>query len=80
LARLVALISLGSGAVLDWAMVACKGKGSGEHALFRQLFDSLQPGDVVSVFDWVAMHLRLAPTPDEDFRMPDAERGSQGAA
>jgi len=47
LARLVALISLGSGAVLDWAMGACKGKGTGEHALFRQLFDSLQPGDVI---------------------------------
>jgi hypothetical protein len=47
LARLVALISLGSGAVLDWAMGACKGKGTGEHALFRELFDSLQPGDVV---------------------------------
>jgi hypothetical protein len=47
LARLVALISLGSGAVLDWAMGPCKGKGSGEHALFRELFDSLQRGDVV---------------------------------
>jgi hypothetical protein len=47
LARLVALISLGSGAVLDWAMAASKGKGTGEQALFRELFDSLQPGDVV---------------------------------
>jgi Transposase DDE domain len=47
LARLVALISLGSGAVLDWAMGASKGKGTGEHALFRELFDSLRPGDVV---------------------------------
>ena len=44
------------------------------------MFAFMQPGDVVSVFDWVAMHLRLAPSPDEDFRMPDAERGSQGAA
>lgn len=47
LARLVALISLGSGAVLDWAMSACKGKGTGEHSLFRELFGALQPGDVV---------------------------------
>ena len=47
LARLVALISLGSGAVLDWAMSACKGKGTGEHALFRELFDSLTPGDLI---------------------------------
>jgi len=47
LARLVALISLGTGAVLDWAMGACQGKGSGEQALFRELFDSLEAGDVV---------------------------------
>ncbi len=47
LARLVALISLGSGAVLNWAMSACKGKGTGEQALFRELFDSLDVGDVV---------------------------------
>lgn len=47
LARLVALISLGSGAVLDWAMAACKGKGTGEQALFRELLDALAPGDIV---------------------------------
>ena len=47
LARLVALISLGSGAVLDWAMGACKGKGTGEQALFRELLDALDPSDVV---------------------------------
>ena len=47
LARVVALLSLGSGAVLDWAMDACKGKGTGEQALFRELLDSLEAGDVV---------------------------------
>lgn len=47
LARLVALISLGSGAVLNWAIGACKGKGTGEQALFRELLDSLDVGDLV---------------------------------
>ena len=46
-ARVVGLLSLGSGAALDWAMDACKGKGTGEQALFRELFDSLEAGDVV---------------------------------
>ncbi|MDN5881529.1 MAG: IS4 family transposase [Nitrosospira sp.] len=47
IARIVGLICLGSGAVLDAAMGPYKGKGGSEHALFRQLLDSLEPGDVV---------------------------------
>jgi hypothetical protein len=47
IARMVGLICLGSGAVLDAAMGPFKGKRTGEHALFRQLLDSLEPGDVV---------------------------------
>ena len=47
LARLVAIVSLGTGAVLDWAMGACQGKDSGEQALFRQLLGALDPGDIV---------------------------------
>lgn len=47
LARLVALLSLGSGAVLDWAMGPCKGKGTGELSLFRELLDTLNSGDIV---------------------------------
>lgn len=47
LARLVAVICLGSGAVLDWAMGPGKGKGSGEQALFRTLLGCLDAGDVV---------------------------------
>lgn len=46
-ARLVAIVSLGNGAVLDWAMGPCRGKDTAEQALFRQLFGSLQPGDIV---------------------------------
>jgi hypothetical protein len=47
IARLVALISLQCGAVLDWAMGPCKGKGTGEDALFRELYRSLSGGDIV---------------------------------
>lgn len=47
LARLVAVLCLGSGAVLDWAMGPYQGKGSGEQALFRSLLDCLDAGDVL---------------------------------
>jgi hypothetical protein len=47
LARVVAIISLGHGAPLAWAMAACQGKDTGEQALFRELCGSLQPGDLV---------------------------------
>jgi hypothetical protein len=47
IARLVALISLGCGVVLDWAMGPCKGKQTGEDALFRQLYRTLSRGDIV---------------------------------
>ena len=47
LARLVAIVSLGTGAVLDWAMGACQGQDTSEQALFRQLLGALDPGDVV---------------------------------
>jgi len=47
IARLVGLICLGSGALLDAAMGRYNGKGSGEHALFRQLIDTLERGGVV---------------------------------
>jgi len=47
IARIVGLICLGSGAILDAAIGPFKGKSTGEHALFRQLLNSLNPGDVV---------------------------------
>lgn len=46
-ARVVAVVSLGHGALLDWAMGPCEGKESSEQALFRQLFGSLQAGELV---------------------------------
>lgn len=47
IARVVGLICLASGAVLDAAIGPFKGKGASEHALFRQLLATLEPGDVV---------------------------------
>jgi Transposase DDE domain len=45
--RLVAVISLSCGALLDVAMGAYAGKKTGETALLRKLFDQFQGGDVV---------------------------------
>jgi len=47
IARMVAIICLSSGAILDGAMGAYKGKGASEHSLFRQVFDCINPGDIV---------------------------------
>jgi len=45
--RLVAIMSLGVGVVMDYAMAAHKGKGTGEHALLRKLIDCINPEDIV---------------------------------
>jgi hypothetical protein len=45
--RLVGLISLSCGAVLDVAMGAYRGKQTGETALLRQLSDRLEAGDIL---------------------------------
>jgi len=45
--RLVGLISLSCGAVLDVAMGSYSGKKTGETSLFRQLFGRLEAGDVL---------------------------------
>lgn len=46
-AMIVALISLSTGAALRWAIGPCRGKHTGEQALFRTLMPHLEPGDVV---------------------------------
>lgn len=45
--RLVGLISLSCGAVLDVAMGSYSGKKTGETSLLRQLYDRLEAGDVL---------------------------------
>lgn len=45
--RLVGVVCLTSGSVIDAAMGPFKGKGADEQTLLRRLLDSFQPGDVV---------------------------------
>lgn len=47
IARLVAIFSCATGAVLDLALGPYRGKGSGEHGLLRELMHNFFPGDVV---------------------------------
>src|SRR5262245_49794083 len=47
IARIVVLLSLATGSVLDAAIGASKGKLTGEHALFRSLRRRLKRGDIV---------------------------------
>jgi DDE family transposase len=60
LVRLVAILSLGTGAVLDWAMGACQGEGTSEQALFRQRLGALDRGDVVLADRLYCTHWMLA--------------------
>ncbi|MDF0650755.1 MAG: IS4 family transposase [Nitrospira sp.] len=55
LAMLVTLISLSTGAVLRWATGPCRGKGSGEQALFRSLMPHLNAGDIIRTSFTVAL-------------------------
>jgi hypothetical protein len=47
LVRMVAIISLATGVVRDLALGPYKGKDTGETALFRTLWDGLEPGEIV---------------------------------
>jgi hypothetical protein len=46
IARLVAVVSYATGAVLDVAISRCFGKGAGEHTLLRDILHVFKPGDV----------------------------------
>jgi hypothetical protein len=63
LARLAVLLSLATGACHDLAIAPYQGKGTGATTLLRQMYGSLQPGDVVvadALFDnyFIACELR----------------------
>ena len=47
LARIAVLLSLATGACHDLSIAAYSGKGTGEANLFRRMYDTLKPGDVV---------------------------------
>jgi hypothetical protein len=86
LAMLVALISLSTGAVLTWAQGPCRGKESGEQALFRQLMPSLEAGDLVLADRYYCTYFTAAQlmkrgvdlvTRQHQRRITDFERGQR---
>ena len=63
LARIGVLLSLATGACQNLAIAPYKGKGTGETNLFRRMYDTLNPGDVIladALFDdyFIACELR----------------------
>ncbi|MEX2468713.1 MAG: IS4 family transposase [Pseudohongiellaceae bacterium] len=60
LARLVAVVSLSCGAVLDWAVGPCEGKQTGETAILWKLARNLRPGDVVIADRYYAGYFLIA--------------------
>jgi hypothetical protein len=60
LARIVGVISLANGAVLDVAMGPYKGKGTGEHGLFRDLRECFVAGDVMLADSYYCSYFLIA--------------------
>jgi len=47
IARIVGLVSLSAGCIIDYAISAYKGKGNGESSLFSQIANTMGPGDLL---------------------------------
>ncbi len=86
MARLVAVVSLSAGAVLEWAMDACKGKNTGETALLWRLMPQLERGDVVIMDGYYCGYFMIAGLiargadivmPQHHLRITDFRRGKQ---
>ena len=60
IARLVAVLSLNTGAVLDLSLGAYQGKLTGEHALLRNLFGSFEAGDVALADAYYCLYFLIA--------------------
>lgn len=60
LARVVGIVSLSSGAVLDWALGPCEGEESGETALLWKMAPALQAGDVLIADRYFSGYFLLA--------------------
>ena len=60
LARLVGVIALSNGAVLDAAIGPYQGKGTGEHGLFRGLKDCFVEGDVMLADGYYCSYFLIA--------------------
>jgi len=84
LARIGALISLSSGAVIDYAVAPMKGKSSGEQALLREVAGSLSPNDLLLAdalhSTWWALHMLMergvdVVMPNDGRRKVDLDQG-----
>ena len=60
IARLVCVMSLANGAVLDMAVGPYKGKGTGEHGLFRELLGCFASGDVMVADSYYCSYFLIA--------------------
>ncbi len=60
IARLVGMISLAYGALPDVAMGPYQGKGTGEHALFRELLQCFAEGDIMLADSYCASYFLIA--------------------
>ncbi|HEB87680.1 MAG TPA: IS4 family transposase [Gammaproteobacteria bacterium] len=60
LARLVGVMSLSTGAVIDAAMGAYKGKGTGEYGLFRRLRGAFDGGDIMLADSYYCSYFLIA--------------------
>jgi hypothetical protein len=58
--RIGALISLATGAVLDYALAPYEGKGSGETSLLKRMWHTLTPGDLLLADRYYATYAILA--------------------
>ena len=85
-ARLVAVVSLSCGAVLEWAMDACEGKNTGETALLWRLMPRLRRGDVLIADSYYCGYFMLAGLvtlgvdlvmPQHHLRITDFRRGQR---
>ncbi len=59
-ARVVVLLSLATGMLTDMAMGRYTGKETGETALLRQLFDRLEPGDILLADRYYCSYFMIA--------------------
>ena len=56
LVRLVAVLCLSTGGLMDVSMGAFKGKGTGEHSLLRELLDCFEEGDILLADSYYASY------------------------
>ena len=77
LCRLVGLICLGSGAVLDAALGSFRGKGNDEQALLRARLDALKPGDVLLGDAYYATYFLLSALRERGVEAVFAQQGAR---